>query len=355
MKYLFFFLVFSLFFADLSVKAKEYSVVTWNVENWGASDSSRIAVQLRDHFDGVDIFGLVEVNQDSDFALYADYASRDEIGNYLVIPGTTGRQIKLGIFFKEDKLEVVDAFELTDLQFGSGGRAPLVAQFKDKNDGYQFLFVVNHFHRGNEKKRLSQAIGLREWARLQSMPIIAVGDYNFDYDVDFHVGNVAYDAFLEGEIFEWLMPEKLVSTNWADKKPTDGINDYNSVLDFIFVSGVEIEGISKILVRDGDFPDDDYTSDHRPIVAIVSLGGEGTQRELDDLTPVRQTNRSRELAVFATQPRKVISGVENLPFDQKIKIDKSRIVETFNTEQMQLLQSQLNDLKEKIQELQESR
>nr|WP_319514373.1 endonuclease/exonuclease/phosphatase family protein [uncultured Cohaesibacter sp.] len=336
----------------IAAQSKDYSVVSWNVENWGSSDPAQIAVQLRDHFDQIDIFGLSEVNRDSDFALYADYASRDEDGTYHVIAGTTGNNIKLGIIFKENKFELLDTFELTDLQFGSGGRAPLVANFRDKENDQQFLFVVNHLHRGNEKKRLSQAIGLREWARMQSLPIIAVGDYNFDYDVDLNVGNVAFDAFVDQGIFEWLMPETLVATNWSDTKPADGQNDYNSVLDFIFVSGADIDGVSTIFVRDNDFPDDEYTSDHRPVVALLTVDGSEVLGDLDNFTPLRPADRSRELAVFSMQPRTVQSGVKNLPFDQKLEFDNSRIVETFSTDQMQTIQSQLNDLKNQIQNLQ---
>ena len=35
--------------------------------------------------------------------------------------------------------------------------------------------------------------------------------------------------------------------------------------------GKQKTGFSKVVVRDGDFPDDDYTSDHRPIFGLVSL------------------------------------------------------------------------------------
>ena len=45
--------------------------------------------------------------------------------------------------------------------------------------------------------RCSQAEGLREWARTQTLPIIAVGDYNFDYDFRTGTGNEAFAAFLQ--------------------------------------------------------------------------------------------------------------------------------------------------------------
>ncbi len=333
---------------------KDYSFVTWNVENWGTSDPARNATQLRDHFDNVDIFGLVEINRDADFALYADYVARDESGKYFVIPGTTGNNIRLGIFFREDKFEVIDSFELVDLQFGNGGRAPLAGHMRDKATAQEFLFVVNHFHRGNEKKRLSQAIGLREWAKTQTLPVVAVGDFNFDFDVDISVGNVAYDAFIDGDTFKWLKPAEIVATNWSDTRPQDGKNDYNSVLDFIFVAGNGVKGSSTILVRNNDFPDDDYTSDHRPIVSLVTFDGSNVSGSLDDLTPKRQTDRSRELAVFSVQPRAAQSGITNLPFNRKIEFDQSRVIETMTPNQMNAIQLQLNTLRNQIRELQRS-
>jgi hypothetical protein len=41
---------------------------------------------------------------------------------------------------------------------------------------------------------------------------------------------------------------------------------FNTVVDFVFVSGdaQTWNGTSRIVVRDGDLPDDDFSSDHRP-------------------------------------------------------------------------------------------
>lgn len=47
------------------------------------------------------------------------------------------------------------------------------------NNDMEFLFMVNHLTRGNQDIRRKQAEGLREWARLQTVPVIAAGDYSF--------------------------------------------------------------------------------------------------------------------------------------------------------------------------------
>jgi hypothetical protein len=72
------------------------------------------------------------------------------------------------------------------------------------------------------------------------------------------------------------------------------------VLDFVFVTGPAKGWLasSEIVVVNGDFPDDETTSDHRPIVATLSisdltkdvflpfiLGGESTQTTCDPSYP----------------------------------------------------------------------
>jgi len=334
----------------LAAGAEQLTVVGWNVENWGTSDPANNATQLRDGFDKIDVFGLSEVYRDSDFALYADYAGRDEASTYKVIPGTTGNNVRLGIVFREETVELLDTFELSDLQFGSAGRAPLVAQMRVKPSGSEFLFVVNHLHRGDEKKRMAQAVGLREWARKQTLPVIAVGDYNFDVDVATQKGNYAYDAFLQDGVFRWLQPDQLVTTNWSDKMPADGVNDYDSVLDFVFLSGGAWNGISKIIVRPGDFPDDEYTSDHRAVLATVFPGGTQDIASLEGFAPMRPYERSRDLAVFAKTPRQSHSGTnvaQEYASDQ-VMLNTEMPSETSVTES---LQAQIDALRAEIQEL----
>ena len=61
-------------------------------------------------------------------------------------------------------------------------RSPLMAKFRDKQSGVEFLLVLNHLARGNAELRQEQAKALRLWAVDQELSIIGIGDYNFDFD-----------------------------------------------------------------------------------------------------------------------------------------------------------------------------
>lgn len=138
-------------------------------------------------------------------------------------------------------------------------------------DGTEFLFVAIHLHRRSAAKRLSQARQLRDWASEQQLPIVATGDFNFDYEVPNGPGNAAFDELALGGVFEWEKPNSLVATQFSDSN-SDGINDHNSVLDFFWTANTAQQWTSspEIVVRSGDFPDDNQTSDHRPIAVTLN-------------------------------------------------------------------------------------
>lgn len=103
------------------------------------------------------------------------------------------------------------------------------------------------------------------------MPIIAIGDYNFDYDFNTQKGNSGFDAFLKDGVWKWIQPEEMIDTNWSDDgKGNDRYPD--SLLDFNFVAGAakDWKAECRVIVREGDFPDDHKTSDHRPVELILS-------------------------------------------------------------------------------------
>ncbi len=55
----------------------------------------------------------------------------------------------------------------------------------------------------------------------------------------------------------------------------DGVDNYiDSLLDFSFLSGVAKtwNASSRVIVRENDFPDNEKTSDHRPVELILSGG-----------------------------------------------------------------------------------
>ena len=250
------------------------SIFFWNVESDGA-DTNVIAQQLPE-FSGHAIYGLTEVPK----AAFETY--RKALGeNFKSIHGTHFMEDHLQLIYDDTQLELLtwnEVNEVGNIQMNQSNRAqrsPLLARFKQRDGGVEFFVVVNHLARGNDDFRQQQASGLREWARNRQMPIIAIGDYNFDYIFDTERGNKAFADFMQDNVWKWIKPVEFIDTNWYDPE-NDGQDNYpGSMLDFAFVSGAakEQKWQCEVIVREGDFPDDETTSDHRPsVLTLVSEG-----------------------------------------------------------------------------------
>ncbi len=243
------------------------AVLGWNVES-GGNNPFYIAHQLS-VLQGYDVIGLCEVREE--FApLYAQAAAYGEgsgrlDANFMYALGASGRSDRLMIIWDARRLELsAGPFELDSLNDGRH-RSPLYARFRLVNTQESFLFMVNHLARGSEEMRQFQAAGLAVWAKQQTLPVIAVGDYNFDYDLDNNIGNTAMTLFLENDAFQWIRPAELTVTNAA--------LNYNSILDFLFLAHQpeHWQVTSKILTQRFLFPDGDESSDHRPIQGIIQI------------------------------------------------------------------------------------
>ncbi|MEL7499658.1 MAG: endonuclease/exonuclease/phosphatase family protein [Planctomycetota bacterium] len=248
----------------------DLSFLSWNVESDGA-DSNVIAEQLSELNvdDRYDVFGLTEVLPE-DFGKF-----RNALGkHYKYAYSKSGRNDRLQILYNEDKFEKVRHFELEEINLKNRYRAPLVVHLKSLDGDYEFLVVVNHLARGKAEIRQQQATMLVEWARGQTLPIVAIGDYNFDYVFDTDKGNPGFVNFMRDNVWSWVKPEQMIDTNWYDDpEQPDGKDDYpGSMLDFAFVANGAKEWSQRcrVLVRDHDFPDDETTSDHRPFELLLS-------------------------------------------------------------------------------------
>ncbi len=76
---------------------------------------------------------------------------------------------------------------------------------------------------------------------------------------------------MRDNVWKWVRPEPLIDTNWSDRDG-DGIDNYiDSLLDFSFLAGAAKtwRASSRVIVRENDFPDDETTSDHRPVELIL--------------------------------------------------------------------------------------
>ena len=244
------------------------NLFSWNVESDG-SDPEVIAKQLAE-FGQYDIYGLTEVLPDS-FELF-----RSAVGEgFASIDSKTGQSDRMQIIYDNTRFELLRQFELHEINYKLRYRSPLVAHLRDKNSGTEFLVMVNHLARGKADVRAKQAEQLVQWARDQTLPIIALGDYNYDYVFADRQGNEGFRKMMRDNVWKWIEPDELIDTNWFDNPESpDGKDDYpGSMLDFAFVAGPakDWETNCQIITRANDFPDDSTNSDHRPYKVQVNM------------------------------------------------------------------------------------
>ncbi|MGF1495894.1 MAG: endonuclease/exonuclease/phosphatase family protein [Elainellaceae cyanobacterium] len=252
-------------------RPNEITVVGFNVESGGANPEI-IARQHIAPVRGADLWGFSEVqNQDWLTALNRGVAAGERTA-FETILGTTGEGDRLAIAYSTRQLQVVGHTELHELSFGGRVRAPLVAHFRLRDSEQELLFMVNHLYRSDGDRRHQQAQALNRWAQAQTLPIIAVGDYNFDFDVaggDQGQRDAGYDLMTQAGVFRWVRPQTLTATFCSER--------YNSILDFIFVAhdaAAWSVRSSEVLYADspaGYCPDTRATSDHRPVMATFEI------------------------------------------------------------------------------------
>jgi endonuclease/exonuclease/phosphatase family metal-dependent hydrolase len=262
--------------SDSSDSNFNYRILHWNVES-GGNDSSIVADQLVEMGD-YDVIGLSEVETP---VAYEEALSKKWPGRYEYIRGLSGanetrEDDHLWLAFSKEKFSLIESKEMKEVSgfiFDDGHhRVPLYVKLKDLANSQEVVFLMNHLARGNKDFRQEQASTLREWARTKSIPIIAIGDYNLDFEFATEKGNKAFDEFMKDNVWLWVRPEPLVDTNWSDRDG-DGVDNYiDSLLDFSFLSGAAKtwKASSRVIVRENDFPDTEKTSDHRPVELILS-------------------------------------------------------------------------------------
>lgn len=306
MKYLGLLVCSLLFFFSISLTqataaiAQELSVIGYNVESGGDTNPSNVAEDMQ-KIAGSPLWGLSEVvNEEAAQVFTAAVATPGSDFDYIL--GTTGGPDKLLIIYDKNRLEKLDSKELEGI---GGSRKPLVAEFELLSSGERFWLAVNHFNRGSEQKRQTQAVKFPEWAEQQSLPVVAVGDYNFDYDLSKQKGNRAFDLLRETNVFEWIKPDCL-ATNSCPGTGTGCNRRYDSILDFTFVSGAAKgwQASSQIL-----FPEAEYCSkessgyaDHRPVLATFNLSNSTPKVSKDELL--------RRIDKILTEVKELKSAIE---------------------------------------------
>ena len=245
--------------------------LSWNLESEG-SDPTVIGQDLAD-MKRYDIYAFSEVLPEASEILKASLGT-----NYNFVISDSGRNDRLAILYDQTKFEEIKHFEISEINFQNRYRAPLVVHLKHEATEIEFLVMNNHLARGKAPVRQEQATQLVQWARTQLMPVVALGDYNFDYVFETKKGNTAFSNMLKDNVWQWVKPEEWIDTNWYDNpKEPDGKDDYpGSMLDFAFVSGPAKvwQKQCRVIVRDRDFPDNESTSDHRAFELVITAAVE---------------------------------------------------------------------------------
>ncbi|MFC1636476.1 endonuclease/exonuclease/phosphatase [Planctomycetota bacterium] len=280
----------------------EITIISWNVQS-GDADPGVVANQMA-AMSGVDLWGLSEVNDTTWAQSFEVGAETGEPGDFTAILGTTGNTDRLLILYDSHQFTEVANFEIgwANRPWYTSNMRPrsaLVVRLRHNATNQEFFFMVNHLYRGSgvDPRRLDQARYLSEWTTQQTLPVIAVGDYNFDWDLDFNDSADNYNKGLGAMTahgFDWLKPVHMVTTHDSH---------YNSVLDFVFLANYAgvISGTSEIVVRPNDFPDNNTTPDHRPVKAVLNIGPPTGQSQLRQQILDRIDQIEQELAQLRLQ------------------------------------------------------
>lgn len=254
--------------------APPITLVAWNI-GLSDADPSYIADRLAS-FQDVDLWAISEVNTPAAVDGLEQAAETGEAADFASILGESGGGTRLLALYDADRFALLESYEIDAVNTTGNARAPLVLHLRDRQTGVEFLFMVNHLYRTRDEERHKQARLLNAWAAEQTLPMVAAGDYNFDWDVrngarDHDLG---YDLLTSGGLWDWIEPAKIVTTEcsgWPCR--------YDEVLDFVFTAG-PAQGWaaqSRIVVTSGDFPDDAVKSDHRPVLAQLWPGKPAAQ------------------------------------------------------------------------------
>lgn len=268
-------------------------VVGWNLES-GESSDTFIANRVKT-FQGVDIWGLSEVLNDTTASIFEAAAEDGENADFRRILSESGGNDRLAIIYNATRFTLVRQLELHRITYdsdtlppGRNQRSPLVVELRENTTGKQLMFMVNHLARADNNLRHLQAERLNAWVRQQTVPVIAMGDYNFDWEVsggDNH-HDAGYDKITANNAWTWVRPATLIKSQCDPNR--------DSVLDFVFVNaGARTwQGRATILQVPGDCNDDNDKPDHRPVQAEFNLsGGSGTPTKAELLQQLQEVER----------------------------------------------------------------
>ena len=263
------------------------ALATWNVNSMTTS-TLRVAEALT-LINHIDLWGLCEVRDSEVAAALEEAVDSHPDREFQAILGQSGGQRRLLVLYDASVLEELSHYELAWSNrpwYGPHAeqREPLVVQFRHIGSGAEFLFVVNQLYTGYREEvsargldvdqgvNEDQATVLSEWSIRQSLPIIAVGDFGFDWDLEpvpFAYGTAGYvtyspgyEALTASGAFSWVVPWNLQGTVC----PSDLVQD------FVFVahSAGKLNARAQILTYAG-CGELSGMPDHMPVEAFVQF------------------------------------------------------------------------------------
>ena len=243
--------------------AAPMTAIGYNIEGGYVSEANPKTVsQYMSEAGHADIWGLSEVTVSWIPQLIIGAGGSDF--QAISTKGATDTTDALAIIYNTKTLELISSKELTHIKRHKYSRAPLVATFKERATGKTFEYMVNHLERKRANDRTEQAKLLNQYGKQTNTPIVAMGDYNFDWSLDRSTHNQAYTEFTKGKVFVWEKPQNMIMTSCA--------RSYNSILDFAFHTKGVTPVKSNVLLAARHYCDDDENKpDHRPVSFTFEL------------------------------------------------------------------------------------
>jgi len=253
---------------DGNVPLNQFTVVSWNVDS-GDADPHVISLRVA-QMRGVDLWGLTEVRDERWAELLKGAAQENHPGRMVPLLSPTGGSSRSLILYDAAQFELLESFELgwegqswcrPDMVLRPG----LIARLRHTPTEQEFFFMVNRFL---PAWAVMQAAKVNDWAAHQTIPVIAVGSYYFQYALSPQAiwceGRKGLKLMAYDGAFQWIKPENPIKT--FD-------HEANTIEDFVFVANAvgKLHAQSTILVEPGDFPDGPSTSDHRPICTAFTV------------------------------------------------------------------------------------
>jgi endonuclease/exonuclease/phosphatase family metal-dependent hydrolase len=118
-----------------------------------------------------------------------------------------------------------------------------------------------------EQSKYLKAQRLNECVRTQTLPVIACGDYNFDWSVTNgeQSHDVGFDKMASGEAWTWARPATLIKRRCNQ--------NFDSALDFVFVNtAARPLALTSVILQEADDCGNAVANpDHRPLRAEFEL------------------------------------------------------------------------------------